>query len=314
MKAYSLDFRQKIIETYENEPISQRQLAKRFGVALSFITKLLKQHRETGDLIPKPRSGRPRLLNDEHLQVITQLIEDQNDLTLAELCHALDERFHGRVSEATLWRAMQQLNFTRKKKALHPSHKETPRVQTLRVEYWDKIRDVPLQDLVFIDESGVNLGLTRVFGWALQGARAHGEQPKRGQNVSIVAGLSLKGVVASTCLLGSCDGMIFEAFVANRLVPNLWPGACVVMDNCSVHQESIIRPLIEAAGARLIYLPPYSPDFSPIENFWSKVKSILRTLGARTYEKLSEAISIAFGKVSETDVRNWFAHCCYCSL
>ena len=115
MKAYSLDFRQKIIETYENEPISQRQLAKRFGVALSFITKLLKQHRETGDLIPKPRSGRPRLLNDEHLQVITQLIEDQNDLTLAELCNALDERFNVRVSEATLWRAMQQLKLTRKK-------------------------------------------------------------------------------------------------------------------------------------------------------------------------------------------------------
>lgn len=170
-----------------------------------------------------------------------------------------------------------------------------------------------MQDLVFIDESGVNLGLIRLFAWALQGARAHGEQPKRGKNVSVVAGLSVQGVVASACVLGSFDGMTFEAFVANRLVPNLWPGACVVMDNCSVHQESVIRPLIEAVGARLIYLPPYSPDFSPIENFWSKVKSILRTLGARTYEALSEAIEIAFAKVSEIDIQNWFIHCCYCS-
>ncbi len=86
------------------------------------------------------------------------------------------------------------------------------------------------------------------------------------------------------------------------------------MDNCSVYQETVIRALIEAVCAQLIYLPPYSPDFSPIENFWSQVKSILRTLGARTYEALSEAIEIAFIKISEIDIQKWFIHCCYCSL
>jgi len=164
-----------------------------------------------------------------------------------------------------------------------------------------------------MDESGVNLGLIRLFAWALQGQRAYGQQPKRGQNVSIVAGLSLAGVVAVAVLLGACDGLTFEAFVATRLVPNLWPGACVVMDNCSIHKEEEIRRLIEAVGARLVYLPPYSPDFSPIENFWSKVKTILKSLGARSYQALSDAIATAFGKASETDIKNWFAHCCYCS-
>jgi transposase len=186
-------------------------------------------------------------------------------------------------------------------------------VQQLRAEYWDGVRDVPVQDLVFIDESGVNLGLIRLFAWALKGKRALGEQPKRGQNVSLVAGLSLTGIVGSLKVLGACDGLTFEAFVATRLVPNLWPGACVVMDNSSIHQEAVIRPLIEEVGARLVYLPPYSPDFSPIENFWSKVKNTLKTLGARTYQALSEAIERAFAEVSETDIRNWFAHCCYCS-
>lgn len=123
MKAYSLDFRQKIIETYENEPISQRQLAKRFRVALSFITKLLKRYRETSDLMPKPRSGRPKLLNDEQLEVVEQLVEAQNDLTLGELCDALDERLNVRVSEATMGRAMQRLNLTRKKKHFTPQIK-----------------------------------------------------------------------------------------------------------------------------------------------------------------------------------------------
>lgn len=186
-------------------------------------------------------------------------------------------------------------------------------MQRLRAEYWDAVRAVPVQDLVFVDESGVNLGLVRLFAWSIEGERAYGEQPKRGQNVSLVAGLSLRGVVGSVSLLGACDGLTFEAFVATQLVPNLWQGACVLMDRCSIHQEAVIRPLIEGVGARLVYLPPYSPDFSPIENFWSKVKNTLKTVGARTYQTLSEAIERAFSEVSETNIRNWFAHCCYCS-
>lgn len=91
----------------------------------------------------------------------------------------------------------------------------------------------------------------------MRGQRAYGAQPKRGKNVSIVAGISLAGVVASAVILGAFDGLSFEAFVATRLVPNLWPGACVVMDNCSIHKDEEIRRLIEAAGAQLVYLPPY---------------------------------------------------------
>ncbi len=170
-----------------------------------------------------------------------------------------------------------------------------------------------VQALVFLDESGVNLGLIRLFAWAIQGRRAYGQQPKRGKHVSVVAGLSLAGVVAAAVILGAFDGLTFEAFVATRLVPNLWPGAGVVMDHCSIHKEEEIRRLIEAAGARLVYLPPYSPDFSPIENFWSKVKAILKARGARSDQALSDAIETAFEKASETDIKNWFAHCCYCS-
>lgn len=313
MKAYSTDLRQKIIETYESEPISQRQLAKRFRVAPSFIVKLLKQYRETGQLAPRSSPGRPRRLNAEQMEVVKDLVEAKNDLTLEELRIELHQRFEVTVSDSTMCRVMQRLNLTCKKKALHPSEKASDRVQTLRHEYWDEVRDVRVEDLVFIDESGVNLGLIRLFAWAIQGQRAYGAQPKRGKNVSIVAGLSLAGVVASAVIFGAFDGLSFEAFVATRLVPNLWPGACVVMDNCSIHKGEEIRHLIEAVGARLVYLPPYSPDFSPIENFWSKVKSVLKTLGARTYQALADTIETAFEQVSETDIKHWFAHCCYCT-
>jgi len=313
MKAYSTDLRQKIIETYENERISQRQLAQRFRVAPSFIVKLLRQYRETGDLAPKTSPGRPRELDEAQSAGGQALVEAHPDWTLDELRAEVAQQCGVTVSRATMCRVMKRLRMTRKKKALHPSDKMSERVQRLRGEYWEEIRDIRVEDLVFIDESGVNLGLIRLFAWALQGQRAHGEQPKRGKNVSVVAGLSLAGVVASGVILGAFDGLSFEAFVATRLVPNLWPGACVVMDNCSIHKGDAIRELIEAAGARLVYLPPYSPDFSPIENFWSKLKSILRKLGARTYQALSEALETAFKDISEADVKSWFTHCCYCT-
>lgn len=170
------------------------------------------------------------------------------------------------------------------------------------------------KDLIFIDESGVNLAMTRLRARAAKGSRAHSSKPsRRGQNVSIIGALGLDGLVASYSLLGATNGLTFEAFIAQKLVPKLWKGACVVMDNCSVHLGESVRQLIETAGAKLIYLPPYSPDFSPIENCWSKLKSILRTIGARTYPDLAKAIEQAFSEISSDDICAWFTHCCYCT-
>lgn len=170
------------------------------------------------------------------------------------------------------------------------------------------------KDLIFIDESGVNLALTRLFARSPKGQTAYGTRPqKRGKNVSMIGAISLSGVVAQINLIGSTDGLTFEAFISQRLVPQLWAGSCVVMDNCSIHKGAEIEALLNQAGARLIYLPPYSPDFSPIENCWSKIKRILCSIGARTYPDLAQAIHSAFEQVSLKDIRNWFTHCCYCT-
>lgn len=120
-------------------------------------------------------------------------------------------------------------------------------------------------------------------------------------------------MITQLSLLGATDGLTFEAFISQKLVPKLWEGACVVMDNCSIHKGKEIEDLIEAAGAKLIYLPPYSPDFSPIENCWLKIKSILRSFAARNHPDLALAIEKAFSKVSLNDIRSWFTHCCYCT-
>lgn len=104
-----------------------------------------------------------------------------------------------------------------------------------------------------------------------------------------------------------------QAFVINKLVPQLWSGACVVLDNSTIHKGEQIKAAIEAVGAKLIFLSPYSPEFNPIENLWSKLKSILRSIGARTYKALDKAIALAYAQISQDNIRNWFAHCCYCT-
>ena len=200
------------------------------------------------------------------------------------------------------------------KKTFYPDLKATERVQTARVEFWQQVRTLLAKDLIFIDESGVNLAMTRLWARSAKGKRAYSPKPtKRGQNVSIIGALGFDGVVADYSLMGATDGLTFEAFISQKLVPKLWKGACVLMDNCPVHLDATVRELIEAVGARLIYLPPYSPDFSPIENCWSKLKSLLKTIGARTYPDLAKAIENAFSEVSLDDIRSWFTHCCYCT-
>lgn len=183
----------------------------------------------------------------------------------------------------------------------------------MRLDFWLKIRSVPVEDLIFLDEAGVNLAFVRLYARALRGQRARGTRPqKRGKNVSMIGAIALKGIVASINILGATDGLTFEAFVIQKLIPNLWKGATVVWDNSTIHKGQKIAQTRREAGVKLIYLSPYSPDFNPIENFWSKVKNTPRSLGARTYQALDLAISDAFSQVSLKDIRNWFAHSCYC--
>ncbi len=176
------------------------------------------------------------------------------------------------------------------------------------------MRNILAKNLIFLDEAGVNLALVRLFARSIKGRRAYGERPqRRGQNVSVIAAMSFEKIIAQCSLLGGTDTVTFEAFVSQKLVPQLWCGAYVVMDNCSIHKGENIRAMIEETGAKLIYLPTYSPEFNPIEHCWSKLKNILRGISARNYPDLARAIELAFCQISESDIRNWFTHCCYCT-
>jgi transposase len=167
--------------------------------------------------------------------------------------------------------------------------------------------------LVFVDESGSNQAMARDYGRAPRGQRTLGVKPvHRGQHVTMVGALGVVGVVAAMMVEGFVDGAAFLAFVQEVLVPQLRPGQVVVLDNLKAHKAAGVREAMEAMGARLIYLPPYSPDFSPIEECWSKIKTILRTKAARTLTRLWQAITEAFAAITSQDAQGWFTHAGYC--
>ena len=164
--------------------------------------------------------------------------------------------------------------------------------------------------LVFVDESGTHLALTPLYARAPRGARAHGTVPAdRGTNVTLLAALSLSGAGAAMTVSGAADALVFEAYVRDVLVPSLRPGQIVVLDNVRSHKGDTVRTLIEARGCRLLFLPAYSPDFSPIEYAFSKVKTLLRRAAARTRDALDAAIAEALAAISSQDARGWFTAC-----
>lgn len=137
----------------------------------------------------------------------------------------------------------------------------------MRVEYWLQVGDVKPENLVFIDEMGISLSLNRTHARSPQGERAYDSKPYNpGKRVSVIGAIALKGFLGCMTIEGTTNSNVFQVFVEKVLVKCLWEGAVVVMDNLSAHKAAIIETLIEQAGARLIYLSPYSPEFNPIEN------------------------------------------------
>ena len=203
----------------------------------------------------------------------------------------------------------------REKKSLHDSQRDTPRIRRLRHQFKRRITEElssRLGHLKFIDESGVNLGLTRRFGRARPGQRVvEGTPGDSGAHYTLLAALSVHGIQAPWVLEGAMDGTAFEVYVEQILLPTLHRGDIVLMDNLSFHKAPRIRTLIESIGARLEFLPPYSPDLNPIELCWSKVKTALRTAKARTFEALLAALAESLGGVTKQDAQAWFAHCGY---
>lgn len=185
-------------------------------------------------------------------------------------------------------------------------------MKKLRRDYLKLITRELVERLIFVDETGVHLALTRLYGRAAPGERVVDSVPENhGGNQTFLAALGLTGITAPWVFEGALNGEIFLIWVLQVLCPTLQLGDIVVMDNLPAHKVAGVEEAIVARGAKLIYLSPYSPDFNPIERCWLKIKTFLRKAKPRTVKALIEAIKQALSTVTEEDARAWFAHCGY---
>jgi transposase len=151
--------------------------------------------------------------------------------------------------------------------------------------------------------------MARPSARSLQGTRAHAAKPcNKGKNMTMLGALALAGLTASMTIAGSTDTDSFLTYVQDILCPGLRPGQVVMLDNVKPHTADEVRNAIESVGARIEYLPPYAPDFAPIEACWSKVNAVIRAKAARTYEALDTAMMQAFNAITSDDVHGWFSH------
>ena len=189
----------------------------------------------------------------------------------------------------------------------------TEEAQKHRLDYWNRIRDIPVEKLIFIDETAFWVGMSRDVARSLRDKKALClRQFYKGRKMTLIGAIKKEGVVATRLIENSMRGKDFQSFIEMDLIPKLTRGDVIIMDNLIIHKMEGIKELIEEKGARIEYLPPYSPDFNPIEMMWSVIKAFVRLYCTRGITALEKLIDIGLYLISSSSFRNWFAKCCYC--
>src|SRR6266567_3479549 len=272
MKAYSQDLRQRVLRAIDSGE-SQIETAEAFAVSVPTIKRYLRQRRETGHVLPKG-------------------IEGASCQKRSGVAGPLESAMRGPSRRDA-------------RRALLPVPSRT----------WhrrEQMKQLLSQDLVFVDETGSHIAMTPLYAYAPRGQRALGKVPRNyGAMMTLIASLSTQGMGEAFLLDGAADGAAFEIYVEQLLAPSLRPGQLVILDHLSIHQGPRVKQALEAKGCRLLFLPAYSPDFSPLEEAFSKVKTFLRRPGARTREAGHSAIAQVLLLITAQDALGWFAHCGY---
>lgn len=298
-----------LVEAYEKTH-DAKGVALAYGVSVPSVYRLAEQKARTGSVdLRVSKRGRKRVLGQEDLKNIARAVDEQPDITLAEIVEKLDLP----VGIETVRRRLQAMGYRRKKKMIHASEQERPRCvgKERRMEWVSE--ENPGSHLVFLDESGVNINMARRYGRGKGGRRVVDHTPlNTPKSTTILSPIRLDGQLAFTTFQGGTTGDKFLTYLKDVLIPTLHPGDIVVMDNLRTHHIQAVSELLHGAGAQVLYLPPYSPDLNPIDKLWSKVKAVLRKLRVRSSNALDAAIRFALDQVSADDCAGWFSCAGYC--
>jgi transposase len=306
-RAYSQDLRDRVLDAV-GSGTSARQAAARFGIGISTAIVWLGRVRERGERSAR-RQGRPRGLKlDAHGDFLCPLIEATPDMTIEEMQQRLRDERGVSASTGTIWTFLDRHGLTFKKKSAHAAEQDRPDVLKRREDWFEGQLDLDPAKLVFIDETWASTNMARMYGRAPRGERLRAGIPHgHWKRTTFIAGLRLTGLTAAAVLDGSINATSFLDYVTRVLAPTLSPGDAVIMDNLSSHKSVEVRQAIEAAGAKQVFLPAYSPDFNPIEKAFSKFKALLRKAAERTISGLWKTIARLVNVFTSQECANYFA-------
>ncbi|MDP6427866.1 MAG: IS630 family transposase, partial [Rhodospirillales bacterium] len=290
-RPYSEDLRRRIIDAVEAGS-SRRQAAQTFAVSASSAVRVLRRWNEEGEVAARQMGAPRRSKLDHHAAWLLECIRVTPDMTLEEIQAGLRAEHEMTVSVPTIWRFYERHDISFKKTA-HAAEQERADVAAARALWrvWQGVFD-PAK-LVFLDETGTNTKMARTRGRCRRGDRLVAAVPHgHWKTTTFVAGLRENSIIAPLVVDAPMNGTIFTAYIEQMLVPTLGPGDVVIMDNLPAHKVAGVRQAIEAVGATLLYLPPYSPDFNPIELAFSKLKALLRKAAERTIDGLWDKIGV----------------------
>ena len=307
MRAYSIDLRERVLAD-SDLGMPTKGVAAKYRVCPAWVRRLKQRRRQTGSISPKAQRHGPLPRRSEQAARVAEAVANAPDATLDELRrdNALP------ISAASLWRVIRELGLTFKLKSLRAAEQDRPDVKRLRDAWAAKLAGVAAEHLVFLDETSATTKMTRRRGRCARGKRHVMKVPHgHWKTTTLVVALRLAGLEAPTVIDGAMNGDLFLAYVEQQLVPKLREGDVVVMDNLASHKKAGVEAAIEAVGARVVYLPPYSPDFNPIELAFSKLKALLRKAGERTVDGLWKLLGRLMDEITAADRRNYFIHCGY---
>ena len=308
-KPYSLDLRKRVVAAIEGG-MSRNRAAKQFGVAISTAIGWMRRVEETGSVTPGKMGGhRPKTISGEHVVWLSQRIRN-GDFTLRGLVAELAGRGL-KVDYRSVWEFVhtEKLSF---KKSVVAGERDRPDVARRRAQ-WTKYQDrVEPERLVFIDETWTRTDMAPLRGWAPRGQRLTAKVPHgRWKTMTFLAALRHDRIDAPWFIEGPIDGESFRLYVEKVLLPTLRPGDIVIMDNLGSHKGKAVRQLIRSAGAKLFFLPKYSPDLNPIEQVFAKLKHFLRKAAARTVDAVCAAIGDLLQAFTPGECTNYLANSGY---
>jgi transposase len=308
----SNDLRERVVRAVDGGE-SCRSVAARFGIAVSSAVKWSQRYRTTGSVAPDKMGGHRKPILEAHRAFIIERISQTPHLTL----HGLKDELAARgvtVSHNAVWLFLRRegLSFKKSLFALEQARADIARHRQ-RWQAWQSRFDP--RRLVFIDETWIKTNMAPLRGWGRRGLRLRGFAPHgHWRTLTFLGALRFDCLTAPCVFDGPINGQCFRAYVEQQLVPVLKPGDIVVMDNLGSHKSAAIRNAIKAAGARLWFLPPYSPDLNPIEQAFAKIKHCMRRAQKRTIEDTWRYVGMLVQTIQPEECANYFANAGYASV